>query len=183
MWDHLGGNFGEPVPGALGLGQVVEELVEEEPEFSDELVGRCAQRTWAYRDVDVLREATDVVHGALALQGWRRRPFRDDEDYSSRWFDPSTVPAGAFDAHAVVLLAGEMAFRTYPGKHAFFDPESEPARARAAALVAECEWLWSTIAELCGCPGVDGRLLRETAASWPDDWYELLDHVVRLQRS
>ena len=183
MWGEHVGNFGEPVPGSLGLGQVIEELIEEDPGFDVELVRRCVQRTWVYKDHEMLPEATDAAHGAMAVGGWERRPSRDDDDYSSYVVDLGPAHAGLFDALAVVLLAGEMAFRTYPGEHAFFDPESEPARARTAAQVAESEWLWSTLAELCGCPGLDGRLLRETAAAWPDDWEELLDHVIRLQES
>jgi hypothetical protein len=183
MWGEHIWDFGEPVAGSLSLGQVIDELVADDPELDDELFDRCAQRTWHYVDHDMVREVAELVRGVLTVRGWRRRPSRLDDDYSSFSYDLDTVPPGAFDARVLVPLVGEMAFRMYPGKHAFFEPESEPAQARAAAELVETEWLWSTVADLCGYPSLDGRLLRERAASWVGDWDELFDHVARLQQT
>jgi hypothetical protein len=182
MWAERIGVFGEPSEGELGIGEVIDELVWMDPEFDDRLFDCCAERTLRYHDGELLLEVTQLMRGLLAGRGWPRRPHRLDDDYSRFAYDRDTVPTGTFDARALILIEGEMAFRTYPGEHAFFDPDSEPARARTAAELDATAWLWSTVAALDGHPGLDGHLLMEAAASWTDGWDALRDHVARLQQ-
>lgn len=207
MWSEHSGDFRGESSGSLTLGQVLEELIRDDEDYVSgfdgyvtedgedvpvfdfaqapgvDFVERCADRTSTRTSLGPSHEAEEAVQGALALRGWVRRPFRGEDDENDRYFalyEPDTVQGPILDAQALVLLAGEMAFRTYPGEHAFFDEDSEPARARIAAHIAECEWVWSTLADIYGNPGLDGRLVRDTASTWPGTWSGMLDHINRL---
>jgi hypothetical protein len=195
MWRP--GDLGNGARGGLTLRQVLDELVEDNEKYLDaghgfeadsedepetrfssapaaDFVDRCRERFYVHVRLGPSESADRFVLAVLAGRGWVRRPPHVEQR------SPDTVHDVVFDAQQLILFAGEMAFRTCPGEHAFFDQASDPMAVKSAALDTEYAWVWSTLADIYGCPGLDGRLLKDTAWFWQGSWDELLDHVGRL---